>query len=86
MFGPTVCEEFMGNLESGPEENRRLRIGGKEVELVRKLGEGGYSYVFLVQDLYDGTRYALKRILAFDQDSARLATLEIDVMVSEETF
>jgi serine/threonine protein kinase len=70
----------MGNLESNPSQHR-LVIERREVELVRKLGEGGYSFVFLVQDVSTGQRFALKRILAHDKESAKLVQTEIDIMV-----
>jgi serine/threonine protein kinase len=76
----------MGNLESSsghpiPEhQQQQLSIGGRTVSLRKKLGEGAYSFVFLVQDIRSGQLFALKRILAQDKESDNLAKAEIQVM------
>lgn len=40
-----------------------LKISGRSYRLVRLLGEGGFAFVYLVQDLASGREFALKKIL-----------------------
>ena len=42
---------------------RQYRIGGKVVEEVRKLSEGGFAFVYIVKDIASGQDLALKKIL-----------------------
>jgi serine/threonine protein kinase len=55
-------------------------IGGVEVRILKKIGEGGYSFVFLVQETMSDRRYALKRCIAVDQEAIRNIEDEIDVI------
>ncbi len=52
--------------------------------VLRKLGEGGYSYVFLVQQVEDkdgvGQQFALKKVLAGTRQQLEEAQHEVDVM------
>jgi serine/threonine kinase 16 len=43
-----------------------LQINDKKYIFHRQLGEGAFSYVDLIEDLNDGTYYALKRIICHD--------------------
>jgi len=47
-------------------------------KVVRKLGEGGFAFVFLVEDA-QAKRYALKKMLCADADKIALAEKEIKV-------
>uniref|UniRef100_A0A8C4WTE2 non-specific serine/threonine protein kinase n=1 Tax=Eptatretus burgeri TaxID=7764 RepID=A0A8C4WTE2_EPTBU len=48
----------------------------KRYLLIDKLGEGGFSYVDLVEGLHDGHFYALKRIICHDKESKHVALSE----------
>ncbi|KAJ3149221.1 Serine/threonine-protein kinase 16 [Geranomyces variabilis] len=39
-----------------------LRLKTRALKIVKPLGEGGFSFVYLVQDAADGAMYALKRV------------------------
>ncbi|RVD81356.1 uncharacterized protein DFL_009222 [Arthrobotrys flagrans] len=55
-----------------------LVINHRSFKILRLLGEGGFSYVYLVQDT-SGTLYALKKIRCpFGQESLTRATSEIE--------
>ncbi|EWC48059.1 hypothetical protein DRE_02638 [Drechslerella stenobrocha 248] len=55
-----------------------LVINHRSFKILRLLGEGGFSYVYLVQD-NSGTLYALKKIRCpFGQESLSRATTEIE--------
>ncbi|KAF3934799.1 hypothetical protein ABW20_dc0109695 [Dactylellina cionopaga] len=55
-----------------------LVINHRSFKILRLLGEGGFSYVYLVQD-NNGTLYALKKIRCpFGQESLNRATSEIE--------
>ncbi|KAF6362266.1 serine/threonine kinase 16 [Rhinolophus ferrumequinum] len=53
-------------------------IDNKRYLFIQKLGEGGFSYVDLVEGLHDGHFYALKRILCHEQQDREEAQREAD--------
>lgn len=56
-----------------------LKINGRNLRLLRLLGEGGFSYVYLVQDTSTSALYALKKIRCpFGQESVALALKEVE--------
>uniref|UniRef100_A0A4X2JT23 non-specific serine/threonine protein kinase n=1 Tax=Vombatus ursinus TaxID=29139 RepID=A0A4X2JT23_VOMUR len=56
-----------------------LTIDNKRYLFIQKLGEGGFSYVDLVEGLQDGHFYALKRILCHEQQDQDEAQREADM-------
>ena len=59
--------------------NPSLKINGRSFKILRLLGEGGFSYVYLVQSPGDPTLYALKKIRCpFGQESVSLALKEVE--------
>lgn len=59
--------------------NPSLRINGKSFKILRLLGEGGFSYVYLVQAANDPTLYALKKIRCpFGEESVAQALKEVE--------
>jgi serine/threonine kinase 16 len=56
-----------------------VEMGGRRLQLLRLLGEGGYSFVYLVRDLNDPEHphYALKRIWAVTTEQLEAAKREI---------
>ncbi|ANB15722.1 putative serine/threonine protein kinase ENV7 [Sugiyamaella lignohabitans] len=56
-----------------------LRINNRKFKIVKLLGEGGFSYVYLVQDIRSDQLFALKKIRCpFGQESIRAAMREIE--------
>lgn len=59
--------------------NPSLKINGRSFKILRLLGEGGFSYVYLVQSPGDPTLYALKKIRCpFGQESVAQALKEVE--------
>ncbi|XP_053328058.1 serine/threonine-protein kinase 16 [Spea bombifrons] len=56
-----------------------LTIDNKRYLFIQKLGEGGFSYVDLVEGVQDGRFYALKRILCHDRDDRKEALHEVEM-------
>ncbi|CAM4532586.1 unnamed protein product [Lepidochelys kempii] len=56
-----------------------LSIEGQRYLLLQRLGEGGFSYVDLVEGLQDGRFYALKRILCHDKEDYQEALHEVEM-------
>ncbi|SZF00285.1 unnamed protein product [Blumeria hordei] len=55
-----------------------LKINNRSFKIARLLGEGGFSYVYLVQDTSNEALYALKKIRCpFGQESVSLALREV---------
>jgi len=55
-----------------------LNIDGKRYLLQDNIGEGGFSYVDLLEDLKSGSFYALKRIVCHDKKAESEALQEIE--------
>lgn len=59
--------------------NPSLKLNGRSFKILRLLGEGGFSYVYLVQASNDPTLYALKKIRCpFGQESVAQALKEVE--------
>ncbi|RMD41832.1 hypothetical protein DV735_g3253, partial [Chaetothyriales sp. CBS 134920] len=57
----------------------QLKINNRSFRMLRLLGEGGFSYVYLVQDTADSALYALKKIRCpFGQESVAQALKEVE--------
>ncbi|KAL1922421.1 uncharacterized protein VTP21DRAFT_9960 [Calcarisporiella thermophila] len=57
-----------------------LNINRRTFRILKLLGEGGFSYVYLVQDASTGRQYALKKIRCpFGTDSLKAAMKEVDM-------
>ncbi|EXJ90255.1 NAK protein kinase [Capronia coronata CBS 617.96] len=57
----------------------QLKINNRSFRMLRLLGEGGFSYVYLVQDTTDSALYALKKIRCpFGQESVSQALKEVE--------
>lgn len=57
----------------------QLKINGRSFKILRLLGEGGFSYVYLVQDNSGQNMYALKKIRCpFGQESVSQALKEVE--------
>ncbi|KZF26007.1 kinase-like protein [Xylona heveae TC161] len=57
----------------------QLKINNRSFRMLRLLGEGGFSYVYLVQDTSNEALYALKKIRCpFGQESVALALKEVE--------
>lgn len=56
-----------------------FKVNRHKYKILRLLGEGGFSYVYLVQDIQDGKEYALKKIRCpFGQESLQVAMAEVE--------
>ncbi|MBC9703384.1 MAG: protein kinase [Leuconostoc sp.] len=56
-----------------------LKINSRSFKILRLLGEGGFSYVYLVQDTSNEALYALKKIRCpFGQESVAQAMKEVE--------
>ncbi|KAL8183010.1 UNVERIFIED_CONTAM: Serine/threonine-protein kinase 16 [Gekko kuhli] len=56
-----------------------ITINNKRYLLIHRLGEGGFSYVDLIEGLHDGRFYALKRIMCHDKDDRQEAVHEVEM-------
>ncbi|KUJ22847.1 kinase-like protein [Mollisia scopiformis] len=57
----------------------QLKINNRSFKILRLLGEGGFSYVYLVQDTGNEAQYALKKIRCpFGQESVAQALKEVE--------
>ncbi|KAK4046605.1 Serine/threonine-protein kinase env7 [Microbotryomycetes sp. JL201] len=56
-----------------------LKLNGRSFKIVKLLGEGGFSYVYLAQDLSSGRQFALKKIRCpLGSDSVKSALKEVE--------
>jgi serine/threonine kinase 16 len=88
-MSPTLIEQLshyvldglwqLGNCFSCFPSTPSLKINGRSFKILRLLGEGGFSYVYLVQSPGDPTLYALKKIRCpFGEESVSLALKEVE--------
>ncbi len=56
-------------------------VGGQKVIVRKRIGEGGFAFVYRVEDVTDPSRkFALKRLLAMDGEKRNLIIKEIALM------
>lgn len=56
-----------------------LKINGRSYRIVKLLGEGGFSFVYLIEDTSHGRFYALKKILVTSgQEGVKEAMREVE--------
>lgn len=56
-----------------------LKINGRSYRIVKLLGEGGFSFVYLIEDTSNGRFYALKKILVTSgQEGVKEAMREVE--------
>ncbi|CAK0910710.1 unnamed protein product [Prorocentrum cordatum] len=72
---------LLGAVVGGPERGGRQRsIGGRSVAEVRRLGEGGFASVWLVQDTATSESFALKKISCPDRKSFEKGLREAELL------
>jgi serine/threonine kinase 16 len=57
---------------------KEIKLNSRILVVERQLGEGGFSFVYLVRDKKDGSKYALKRINTQLEEQAELLKTEIE--------
>ncbi|KAF3427225.1 hypothetical protein E2986_07419 [Frieseomelitta varia] len=57
-----------------------LEINNVKLRVTRLLAEGGWALVFAVEDVNTGKEYALKRLIAVDEDANKSIIQEIEVL------
>ncbi|XP_078043088.1 cyclin-G-associated kinase [Augochlora pura] len=57
-----------------------LEINNVKLRVTRLLAEGGWALVFAVEDVNTGKEYALKRLIAVDEDSNKTIMQEIETL------
>lgn len=58
--GSSSAGNANSNLTSGT-----IKLNGRNVQIVRLLGEGGFSFVYLARDRESGREFALKKVSDF---------------------
>ncbi|KRT79243.1 protein kinase [Oryctes borbonicus] len=57
-----------------------IEISSVKLRIKRVIAEGGYAVVFVAQDVSTSVEYALKRLLAADEDSKKNVMQEVNVL------
>mmetsp|Transcript_32623 Transcript_32623/g.79367 ORF Transcript_32623/g.79367 Transcript_32623/m.79367 type:complete len:714 (+) Transcript_32623:219-2360(+) len=65
-----------------PITQEEIPINGSRVRIIKQLGQGGYAFVYLVEDINSGRQYALKKMLAGDAEAKEVAKMEVRIMKS----
>ncbi|KAL4248006.1 protein kinase superfamily protein [Abortiporus biennis] len=61
------------------QESAKVKINGRTFKIVKVLGEGGFSFVYLAQDEHSGRQFALKKIRCpSGNDDVRQAMREVE--------
>lgn len=80
----SAFDYFSGPSSNGQIENsfvgQVIEIQNVKLKIKKVLAEGGFAVVFVAQDVNTGVEYALKRLLAADEESKRNITQEINIL------
>ena len=57
-----------------------VTVEDKQYQLTGLIAEGGYAYVYRARDPVSGDRFAIKKVLAQDAESAKIAKIEMDFL------
>ncbi|KAI0805987.1 kinase-like domain-containing protein [Irpex lacteus] len=61
------------------QQSAKIKINGRTFKIVKVLGEGGFSFVYLAQDEHSGRQFALKKIRCpSGQEDVRQAMREVE--------
>ncbi|KAL1515530.1 hypothetical protein AB1Y20_002152 [Prymnesium parvum] len=77
--GKELGAELGRGLASG-HKPQLVEIEGRQLVLTSLIAEGGYAFVHLARDASSGERFAVKRALAQDKDSASVADAELQLL------
>ena len=61
-------------------QGNTYRIGTRHVEVLQKISEGGFAYVYKAQDRATGEIFALKKIMCQSQEGLSMALREVNIM------
>ncbi|XP_066598414.1 cyclin-G-associated kinase [Prorops nasuta] len=59
---------------------QNLEINNVKLRVTRLLAEGGWAVVFAVEDVSTGKEYALKRVIATDEETTEVIIAEIEIL------
>ncbi|XP_059173806.1 cyclin-G-associated kinase-like [Physella acuta] len=65
------------NREGNDFVGQLVELGNQKLRVKRLIAEGGFAFVFVAQDITTGKEYALKRLLANDQEKNKAVLEEI---------
>ena len=74
-----IAVEAVEGLKAG-QRPELVEIEGRTLVLVKQIGEGGYAFVHLARDPQSGARFAVKRMLAQEEEAARNAAAELALL------
>ncbi|XP_070563738.1 cyclin-G-associated kinase-like [Ptychodera flava] len=57
-----------------------VELGDHKLRVRRVIAEGGFAFVFVAQDVSNGKEYALKRLLASDEEKSKAVIQEITIL------
>ena len=72
------------NLTQAAQSNQTVQVGERTVIIKEQLGEGGFAFVYSVEDAATGQPMAMKRMLCQDKEARDIAEKEIAMLVSGE--
>lgn len=56
----------------GRSDQKTYNIGGRRIQTLKKIGEGGFSVVYLAKDRDSGEEFAVKKLLVQDPAQKRV--------------
>ncbi|PNF37550.1 Cyclin-G-associated kinase [Cryptotermes secundus] len=74
---------FSSSNASGAENEfigQTVEVGNVKLRVKKVIAEGGFAFVFMAQDPNTGKDYALKRLIAADEDSNNIIKQEINIL------
>lgn len=75
---------YFSNNSTGVPDNdfvgQEVEIGNVKLRVKRVIAEGGFAFVFVAQDPISGKEYALKRLMAADEEANKNIIQEINIL------
>lgn len=75
---------YFSNSTSGGQDNELVgqivEVGNSKLRVKKVIAEGGFAFVFVAQDVASGREYALKRLMAADEDAKKNIMQEISIL------
>eukprot|EP00808_Paulinella_micropora_P027943 g7135.t1 len=75
-----VASPDAANMLSSPVLVPEVDVAGKRLRLLKQLGQGGFAFVYLAEDVMSGKKYAVKKIIAQTHEQLESAEREMKIM------
>jgi len=76
----TPIGNILSYIFSSVTPREKVTVNGDHYTLLREIGRGGYSVVYLAQEVTTKLFFALKRVIVFDEAQKETALVEVEIL------